>query len=102
MPNVTNFYERRNESEWQDSAKNTLRSFDCTISYQRPNGTIDKIYCTLRSRDLPVPEGNKNKKPSEEGSMLAVYDIDERKWKTIPYEKIIRFKVETPVIKSMN
>lgn len=97
MPNVTNFHASRNDSEWQESAKSLLRSFDCKITFQKPNGSINTVFGTLNPAHLPEAA-----KPKEVDSLLSLYDIDENKWKNIPYEKIINFKVETPRINSMN
>jgi len=96
MPNVTNFHKSRNDSKWQESVKNLLKSFDCKLTFQKPNGSINTVFCTLNPAHLPESAGPK------EVDSLALYDIDENKWKNIPYDKIINFKVETPRINSMN
>jgi hypothetical protein len=102
MPNVTNFHKKRNDIVWQNSVNDYLHSFDCKIQFQKPNGAIENTYCTLNPQQLPVAEGAKNAPPAVDSTRLAVFDIDNAKWKSIPYDKIIDFKVETPAIKSMN
>lgn len=102
MPNVTNFHANRNDVDWQNKAKSLLFSFDCKITFQKPDGSINKIFCTLNPQQLPVASGKKNARPAEMNDKISIYDIDDRKWKSIPFEKIIDFKVETSAIRSMN
>lgn len=102
MPNVTNFHSDRNNSEWQQTIKNLLLSFDCKITFQKTDGSVKRIFCTLNPQQLPLPNGKKNAPPADVNDFISIYDLDEKKWKSIPYEKIIDFKVETSAIKSMN
>ena len=99
MPNVTNFHPRRHEASWQEEVKSYLRTFECEFSFQKVDGSIRNMLCTLQESAVPV---TKSKRPAESSDMLTVFDTESNGWRTIKFDKIISFKVQNQYVRSQN
>jgi len=93
MPNVTEFLDRRNETEWQGEAKNLLRMFNCIIVFQKVDGSIRELVGTLRPDVLPEFSDSDRPKPPPRNDQMKVYDVESEGWRAVKYDKIISFKV---------
>lgn len=91
MPNVieSDFLAERNNPEWQTRVRNFLSNGTCFFKFQKQNGELREMNCTLSSSVVPAVENPKA--PNDKN--LTVFDTDVSGWRTIPWEKVISFKV---------
>ena len=101
MPNVTNFHPRRNEAIWKQEVKTYLKGYECEFSFQKVDGSIRRMSCTLQESLLPGVSG-KTSDLKESPEALVVYDVENNGWRTIKYDKIISFKVLEHYVRSAN
>lgn len=88
MPNVTEFHPKRHDAEWQTEVRRLLSIGDCEFNFQKVDGSVRKMVCTLQESVVPETKGGKPKA----GDAFTVYDTESSGWRTIKYEKIISFK----------
>ena len=89
MPNVTKFHSERNNEDWQNEVKNLLGKFNGKFIFQKADGSIREMTCTLQESVVPETKGNKRKTTNS----MVVYDTVAEGWRTVVYDKIIDFKV---------
>ena len=99
MPNVTNFHPRRNEASWQEEVKSYLKNFECEFSFQKVDGSIRNITCTLQESVIPETKG---KRPGDTSGIFTVFDTEANGWRSIKIDKIIDFKVQNQYVRSQN
>lgn len=89
MPNVAEFHPRRNEESWQSEVKSYLTAGPCEFTFQKVDGSIRNLTCTLAESVVPPVKGTKT---SPRGC-FTVFDTVNNGWRTIKHDKIIDFKV---------
>lgn len=91
MPNVieSDFFAERNSQEWQSRVRKFLTNSTCFFKFQKQNGELREMNCTLNPS--VVPAVTNPKAPNDKN--LTVFDTDVSGWRTIPWDKIISFKV---------
>lgn len=99
MPNVTKFHPRRNETPWRQEVKTYLTNFECVFSFQKTDGSVRKMTCTLQENVVPETKGSRK---TEDIEQITVFDTDVKGWRTIKYDKIIDFKVQNEYVRSVN
>lgn len=69
--------------------KNTLQNDIATIRFEKADGTIREMRCTLQASFLPTQVINEEKKVRPENeNVLAVWDIDNGGWRSFRMESI--------------
>lgn len=61
-----------------------------TVEFQKKDGSMRKMYCTLNSTYIPaehVPKGVA-KPRSEEATTLSVFDIESGGWRSFRYDSV--------------
>ena len=61
-----------------------------TVEFQKKDGSMRKMYCTLNSSHIPaehVPKGVR-KPQTEEANTLSVFDIEVGGWRSFRYDSV--------------
>ena len=90
MPNVIEFHEQRNDDDWRASVEDLLKSGNAKFTFQKVDGSIRDMYCTLNPNVIPgsPTEPTSQAKPG----ILTIYDIEKDGWRSMRYENVIGFK----------
>jgi len=102
MPNVqeSEFLSTRNDDEWRTSLKETLHSYNGHIRFQKADGSIREMLCTLREDVLPAriwsADGPLPRKTNPSPKLITVWDLESEGFRNILYDKMISFKVVEP------
>lgn len=88
MPNVTEFLSERNDSTWQNNVRDLLKKHECKFLFQKSNGELREMVCTLQPAVIPQVDN-----PRKNDKNLTVFDVEVSGWRTIPFDRIISFKV---------
>jgi hypothetical protein len=90
MPNVIEFEPRRNDDEWRQQIEDVLSRGYGMFRFQKVNGEVRELVCSLMPHLFPEPKGDSknNKSPGN----LTVWAHAEDGFRTIKYDKVIRFK----------
>lgn len=89
MPNVINFHPKRNDEDWQKEVKTLLSKFNGKFTFQKADGSIREMDCTLQESVVPETKGNSRANTNS----MVVFDTVSEGWRTVIYDKIIDFKV---------
>ena len=102
MPNVEEikFHPERNEDEWRQKVEDLLRIGNGKFHFQKVNGELRDMYCTLQQSVLPE-EYNMELRNLAKPGVLTVWDIEVDAWRSLRYESVIQFKFLGPLDKDM-
>ena len=69
--------------------KNTLQNNIANVIFEKTDGTLREMRCTLQPGLLPVQEIKEDKKERPENdTILAVWDLDNEGWRSFRIESI--------------
>lgn len=69
--------------------KNTLQNDIATVTFEKADGTLREMRCTLQSSFLPTQVLKEDKKEKTENeNILAVWDIDNGGWRSFRMDSI--------------
>ena len=89
MPNVIEFEPRRNDDEYRREIEELLRFNHGQFTFQKVDGSIREMKCTLQAHLLP--EGYTGEESKAKPGLLVVWDTENDGWRSIKYESVIRF-----------
>lgn len=73
----------------KDVLKDCLQKGVVKVLFEKKDGTVREMICTLRSDYLPVTEEKGEKVARKENDeVLAVWDIDNAGWRSFRYDSI--------------
>jgi hypothetical protein len=93
MPNVTQYLETRNDAEWQEQVHTLLEKTNCKFVFHKANGEIRHMECTLMPQAIPEVTTPRAPNPN----IITVFDTQISQWRTINWDRIIGFKVLSPL-----
>ena len=91
MPNVIEFHPERNSDDWRNNVETLLKSCNGKFHFQKVNGELRDMYCTLNPNVLPE-SGNTEPMSQGKPGILTVYDIEAEGWRSMRDENVITFK----------
>tara|TARA_Y100000033_G_C2676457_1_gene76906 strand:+ start:182 stop:520 length:339 start_codon:yes stop_codon:yes gene_type:complete len=93
MPNIEekDFHPKRNDDEWRRQVETLLATGNAKFHFQKVNGELRDMYCTLNPNVLPETTNSELSSQSKPG-ILVVWDIEKEGWRSIKYESVIGFK----------
>lgn len=89
MPNVTEYLDQRNDSEFQAIVVDMLNKTPCQFSFHKADGSVRTMRATLDHTVVPAVEKARAPNPS----ILTVYDVEAEGWRTIVWDRLITFKI---------
>ena len=80
----------------KDEMKNALVESICEVVFEKKDGTMRTMRCTLDPTVLPTPvatdeEVNRNRTPNDE--VQVVWDVDSNGWRSFRINSVKEFKV---------
>ena len=97
---MTKFHAERNEINWQKNVVDFLSLYECQVKFEKADGTIRDMQCTLQDSIVPATKGTRATKNS---NIIIVFDTKAQGWRTVKFDKIIEFKVKQhEYIRSIN
>jgi hypothetical protein len=92
MPNLEekDFHVDRNNDEWRQSVEGLLRQGNGRFRFQKVDGSVREMYCTLKPDALPE-EYNSELTGKAKPGLLVVFDIQKSGWRSIRYESVMNF-----------
>lgn len=92
MPNLEekDFHVDRNNDEWRQSVEGLLRQGNGRFRFQKVDGSVREMYCTLKPSALPEDYNSELKGKAKPG-LLVVFDIEKDGWRSIRYESVMNF-----------
>ena len=91
MPNVIEFEPRRNDDDYRREVEELLRHNYCAFEFQKVDGTIRDMKCTLKVDDLPEEFTSSETSNSKPG-LLVVWDIEKEGFRSLRYDSVIKFR----------
>jgi len=85
----SDFEPRRFDADWRQKIHQYLTAGECQFRFQKQDGTVREMRCTLQESVIPETSGAPKNNPDN----LAVFDVEVNGWRTIKFEKIMDFKV---------
>ena len=89
MPNVIEFEPRRNDDDYRKEIEEILRYNHGQFTFQKVDGSIREMKCTLKADLLPEDFTGENSKSTP--GLLVVWDTEKEGWRSIRYDSVIRF-----------
>ena len=90
MPNVIEFEPRRNDDEYRREIEELLRFNHGQFTFQKVDGSIRDMFCTLKPSALPE-EYNSELKSNAKPGILVAFDIEKDAWRSLRYESVMQF-----------
>jgi hypothetical protein len=96
MTNSLNGTTDQNDRSWQNEyLKGVLQTGIAEVNFVKKDGTQRKLLCTLMPSELPaqtdLEEAVQKKTPNPD--VLAVWDIENKGWRSFRYDSILGFSV---------
>ena len=97
MINSLNGTTDQNDRSWQNEyLKGVLQTGIAIVTFLKKDGTQRVLRCTLSPTELParvdLEEGVQKKTPNPD--VLAVWDLENKGWRSFRYDTILGFTVE--------
>lgn len=96
---MMNYHPQRNEVPWQIEVVDSLTRNECQIQFEKADGTLRDMKCTLQASVVPETKGTGKSNPA---GVLTVFDTEKQGWRTIKFDKVIDFSVQNEYIRSAN
>jgi len=94
-----NFHPERNNEAWQGKVVDYLTRYECHVQFEKTDGTVRDMQCTLQESIVPETKGTSKSKPA---GVLTVFDTEKQGWRTVKFDKVIDFKVQNEYVRSSN
>lgn len=92
---MTNYVEQNGPDEsWRDGIRSLLKLKNANVEFEKANGQIRKMRCTLREEVTPAytEKGVPAKQPNNDA--IAVWDLDLSAWRSFRFDKITSIEFE--------
>ena len=82
-----------NQEEFRSHLKTALTNSIMKITFMKKDGSERVMKCTLKEEFLP-PKTESNKQRKENYSVISVFDVDIKEWRSIILDNIVEFEQE--------
>jgi len=72
----------------RDQLKTRLKDVIATVVFQKKDGTLRQLRCTLKDSYLPTLEESASKTRKESSDILPVWDIENGEWRSFRIDSI--------------
>ena len=96
---MMNYHPQRNDITWQGTVVDYLTRYECQVQFEKTDGTVRDMKCTLQESVVPETKNTGKAKPA---GVLTVFDTEKQGWRTIKFDKVINFSVQNEYIRSAN
>lgn len=80
----------------RDALKNDLKEWVVTVFFEKKDGSLRKMKCTLSPNHLPTLEESERKK-AENQNTLSVWDLDNSGWRSFRLDSIKSVRYDSVV-----
>jgi hypothetical protein len=98
MVNIKNI--TKSSVEWGETEKNWLKSIlreqNMTIEFEKKDGTLRKLFCTLSENKIPAEKMPKGTGKAKSDEVLAVFDVEKDDWRSFRWDSIKRIEFKLP------
>lgn len=83
----------KNSPEFRDWLVGILKTEDVTVFFEKTDGTVREMKCTLKPDSLVPYEKKTDQSKTPNPDVCAVFDLDKQQWRSFRYDSIkeIRF-----------
>lgn len=78
----------------RDWLKNVLVNSEVSVSFEKKDGTLREMRCTLNPSVVTPYEKKTERTRSENDSVLSVFDLDKNDWRSFRLDSVRSVKVE--------
>ena len=87
--NKTEINIARMDPDWRDQVRNLLSASEATVVFEKLDGEMRTMRCTLIPEFLPETPGQVGKSKEKSKDAVAVFDLDKRAWRSFRFDKLI-------------
>lgn len=87
------FHPERNTDSFKEELVRFLKRGDVFIEFEKVDGTIRQMTCTLKEGVIPKVELTEAKTHTSNPARLVVFDTEKTGWRTVKFDKICSYKV---------
>jgi hypothetical protein len=72
-----------------------LKSGSCSVTFEKKDGALRKMKCTLNHQIIPkleITESKEKRSRVENPDVLPVYDIEAQGWRSFRWDSLIEFE----------
>ena len=81
------------QGQFRDWLRGLLRTNTVCLTFEKKDGTIREMKCTLSENQLPKQEqGKEARKPND--SSMPVFDLEKNEWRAFRFDSIRRIQFE--------
>ena len=81
------------QGQFRDWLRGLLRTNTVHLTFEKKDGTIREMKCTLSENELPKQEqGKEARKPND--SSMPVFDLDKNEWRAFRFDSIRKINFE--------
>jgi hypothetical protein len=79
----------------KDEIMLSLRESKCVVTFEKVNGEIRKMLCTLKSEYIPaeINENDTKRTKVENPDVLPVYDLESNGWRSFRWNSVKEFNI---------
>lgn len=86
--------------EWGKKEKNWLKTLlreqKVTIEFEKKDGTLRKLFCTLSESKIPAEKMPKGTGKAKNDEILAVFDVENDGWRSFRWDSIKKIEFKLP------
>ena len=87
--NKTEISVARMDPDWRDQVRNLLSASEATVVFEKLDGEMRTMRCTLIPEFLPETPGQVGKSKEKSKDAVAVFDLDKQAWRSFRFDKLI-------------
>jgi hypothetical protein len=79
----------------KDEIMLSLRESKCIVTFEKVNGELRKMLCTLKSEYIPteINENDTKRTKVENPDVLPVYDLESNGWRSFRWNSVKEFNI---------
>lgn len=94
---MMNYHPERNNINWQGTVVDYLTRYECQVQFEKTDGTVRDMKCTLQESIVPQTKGTGKAKSA---GVLTVFDTEKQGWRTIKFDKVIDFSIQNEYVRA--
>ena len=92
------YHPNRNDQLWQADLVSFLNHHECEVKFEKADGSLRFMKCTLQPNLVPVTKGTQKPKNKD---CLTVFDTEAKGWRTIKFDKLISYTVQNEYVRPL-